>query len=209
MRWQRKLPVIDWISSSAVNSSSPKKTAQKRRHALRKGDVELVEFLNYQIPWIQSWKFDARRQPQKIVGWQIAIRATLALWEDISTNCSFVYLLTRRLQQDRLENIFGIVRQKNGCNTKLNVGQFISGTKHICIQKPFKLSENNGNVENDRSKLFQGWSPFSRNNASLAGSVECGEPMTFNIWMIFLNLLKTYTPTPYRTELPITLQTTW
>lgn len=163
----------------ALNSSSPKKTAQKCRHAIKKGDPELVQFLNDQIPWIQSWKFDAKRQPQTIVGWQITIRAVLDLWEDISTNYNFVYLLTRRLQQDPLENLFGHIRQKNGCNTNPNVFQFISGLKHICIRKLFKLSESNGNVEDDKSELLQELSPFSLNKASLADTVESVQPDDF------------------------------
>ncbi|KAH9382056.1 hypothetical protein HPB48_008530 [Haemaphysalis longicornis] len=100
-------------------------------------------------------------------------------WDDLSKNHNFLYLLTRRLQQDPLENMFGHLRQKHGCNTNPNVAQFISGLKHICIRKLFKLSEDKGNVEDDRPELLHEVSPFSLSSASLADSVVRGEPDDF------------------------------
>lgn len=90
MRWWQPLCVIKRISSS------PMKTAQKCQRTIRTGSFELVHFLNHQIPWIQSWKSHAKRQPQNIAGWQIMISVNLALCQDISANYNFV---TRRLQQ--------------------------------------------------------------------------------------------------------------
>uniref|UniRef100_A0A224YVP6 Transposable element P transposase-like GTP-binding insertion domain-containing protein n=1 Tax=Rhipicephalus zambeziensis TaxID=60191 RepID=A0A224YVP6_9ACAR len=39
----------------SLNSSSPKKNAQKCRYAIRRND-ELVNFLRDQLAWIRSWK---------------------------------------------------------------------------------------------------------------------------------------------------------
>ncbi|XP_049516658.1 uncharacterized protein LOC119437561 isoform X2 [Dermacentor silvarum] len=155
----------------ALNSSSPKKYSQKLRYAIKKGQNELVKFLREQLLWIASWKFSAKRQPHTIIGWQITIQAVVQLWEDLSENYNFIYLLTRRLQQDPLENMFGHIRQKQGCNTNPNVAQFISGLKHIVIQKAFKLSEQ-ANVEDDKSELLREVLPFSLNRASLVDAVE-------------------------------------
>ncbi|XP_075727930.1 uncharacterized protein LOC142769029 isoform X1 [Rhipicephalus microplus] len=160
----------------ALNSSSKKRTSQKLRHAIMKNDSELIDFLRGQLPWIASWQFVGRRQPQTIVGWQITIQAICQLWGDLSKNYNFEYLLTRRLQQDPLENIFGHIRQKQGCNTNPNVAQFICGLKHICIRKLFKLSEY-GNVEDDECDLLQEQlSPFSLTSASLVDNEECAQP---------------------------------
>lgn len=122
-----------------LNSCCPKKTEQKLRYAIGKGKSELIEFLEQQIPWIAAWKFEGRSQPHTIIGWQITIKAILLLWEDISQNFDFEFLLTRRLQQDPLENMLGHIRQKQGCNMNPNVSQFVSGLKHIGIHKPFTL----------------------------------------------------------------------
>lgn len=161
-----------------LNSSRCEKTEQKLRHGIRKGNSELVEFLEKQLPWIAAWRFEGRRQPQTIIGWQVTIKAILLLWEDVSHNYDFQFLLTRRLQQDPLANMFGRIRQKQGCNTNPNVSQFTSGLKHIGIQKLFKLSEK-GNVEDDGSGLLQELSPFSLQSESLADIVECVPPDNF------------------------------
>lgn len=154
-----------------LNSSSPKKTEQKLRHAIRKGQPDLVEFLGKQLPWIASWKFEGKRQPHTIIGWQITIKAVLLLWEDVSQNYDFEFLLTRRLQQDPLEQMFGHIRQKQGCNSNPNVPQFISGLKHIGIQKLLTLSPK-GNVEEDETDLLQELSPFSLSSESLVDVVQ-------------------------------------
>ena len=46
-----------------------------------------------------------------IVGWQISIISLMALWKDLQ-NSGFKYLLTNRLNQDCLENVFSILRSK-------------------------------------------------------------------------------------------------
>lgn len=162
----------------ALNSSSPHKNAQKCRYGIKKGDNELIQFLQEQLLWFPSWKFSAKRQPRTVIGWQITIQAILYLWEDLSRNYEFIYLLTRRLQQDPFENMFGHIRQKQGCNPNPNVAQFISGLKHICIQKAFKLSEK-ANVEDDETELLKEVSPFSLNSSSLVDTVEWVKPDDF------------------------------
>lgn len=116
---------------------------------------------------------DVNHKPS--LGWQIRIQAICQLWDDLSKNYNFQYLLTRRLQQDPLENIFGHIRQKQGCNTNPNVTQFICGLKHICITKLFKLSEY-GNVEDDECDRLQEFSPFSLTSEYPMGNEECAQP---------------------------------
>lgn len=76
-----------------LNSCCPKKTEQKLRYAIGKGKSELIEFLE-QLPWIAAWKFEGRRQPHTIAGWQIAIKAILLLWEDIPQNFDSAHAAT-------------------------------------------------------------------------------------------------------------------
>lgn len=45
---------------------------------------------------------------------KISINSILCLWKDLNVNAQFDYLLTRRLNQDMLENYFGKIRQQNG-----------------------------------------------------------------------------------------------
>ncbi|KAM7300921.1 uncharacterized protein ISCGN_016498 [Ixodes scapularis] len=118
-----------------LSSSRPRKSEQKLRYAIRNGDTEIVDFLCNQLPWVTAWKFEGRRQPQTVTGWQVTIRAVLMLWDYISEKYNFSFLFTRRLQQDALENIFWQMRQQHGCNTNPNVYQFTCGLKHIGIRE--------------------------------------------------------------------------
>lgn len=154
-----------------LKSHSLKKTEQKLRYAIKKGEPELVEFLEQQLPWIASWKFEGKRQPHTIIGWQITVKSILLLWEDVCQNYDFKFILTRRLQQDTLENIFGHIRQKQGCNSNPNVCQFTCGLKHIEIQKLLALAPN-GNVGEDETELLHEHLPLSLQSASLADVVQ-------------------------------------
>lgn len=49
-------------------------------------------------------------------GLRVTIGSTLDIAEYLSSQCSCRYLLTCRLSRDKLENLFGIVQQCNGCN---------------------------------------------------------------------------------------------
>lgn len=135
-----------------LNSSVIKKKGQKLRYAISETS-EHHQFLQESLQWIPYWKFKGRRQPHTIEGWQVTIKGVLLLWEDLRANFCFRHLMTRRLQQDPLENLFGLIRQQNGCNEHPNAFQFTAGLKHIWISKIMKLSKD-GNCEDDTTMLL-------------------------------------------------------
>ena len=49
-----------------------------------------------------------------IQGWQITLSSFIGLWEQLSNNNDFEYILPRRLNQDPIENLFSILRRKGG-----------------------------------------------------------------------------------------------
>ncbi|KAM7306730.1 uncharacterized protein ISCGN_010398 [Ixodes scapularis] len=137
-----------------LNSSVVKQPGDKLRYAIKE-QSEHASFLEQCLPWIESWRFGSadKRQPHTIKGWQVTIKAVLFLWGEVHQDLGFDSLLTRRLQQDALEKIFGIVRQQHGCNDNPTLFQFIAGLKHIMLGKLFKLSEST-NCEDDTSFLL-------------------------------------------------------
>jgi len=65
---------------------------------------------------------------------QISIAAVCDLWKDLRDNHSFDFLCTRRLNQDPLENLFSIIRQKGGkCDNPAPI-QFARLFKQVCCQ---------------------------------------------------------------------------
>jgi hypothetical protein len=49
-----------------------------------------------------------------IKGWQITLSSIIHLWQYLHESCQFTFLITRRLNQDPIENFFSIIRQKGG-----------------------------------------------------------------------------------------------
>uniref|UniRef100_A0A6B0UIU6 Putative transposase n=1 Tax=Ixodes ricinus TaxID=34613 RepID=A0A6B0UIU6_IXORI len=68
-----------YILFDCLNSSQFKKTWQKFRHAILKGESEILDFLHQQLGWISAWQFQSRRQPHAIIGWQVTIKCVLML----------------------------------------------------------------------------------------------------------------------------------
>ncbi|KAM7311789.1 uncharacterized protein ISCGN_008696 [Ixodes scapularis] len=128
-----------------LNSNSSTAVNGKMNYAIS-ANSEHLEFLQEAVKWIASWRFDSPRQPHTIRGWLVTIRAVLMLWEDLSQNFNFTCLLTRHLQQDPLENLFGSLRMKHGSNEHPNVLQFIAALKHVSVGKLFTLTSR-GNCE--------------------------------------------------------------
>ncbi|KAH6932454.1 hypothetical protein HPB50_006055 [Hyalomma asiaticum] len=133
--------LFDCLNSKTATASTP----GKMNYALS-ATSEHLAFLREAIKWISCWRFDSPRQPHTIRGWLVTIQAALMLWEDLHQNFNFTCLLTRRLQQDSLENLFGTLRQKHGCNEHPNVFQFIAALKHVFVGKLSNLSSR-GNCE--------------------------------------------------------------
>ncbi|XP_064473292.1 uncharacterized protein LOC135387973 isoform X2 [Ornithodoros turicata] len=140
--------LFDCLNSSSVEQSDDK----KMRYAMN-NSTKHKELLESAAQWIATWKFDSDRQPPTVRGWQITIRAVLALWEDLHQNFGFEHLLTRRLNQDPLENMFGQFRQMHGCNETPNAFQFVSSLKHTLAGRLMKLPSR-GNCEADTTELL-------------------------------------------------------
>lgn len=74
------------------------------------------------------------------------------LFEDLRTEgCTF--LLTRRLNQDVLENFFGQIRTKNGLATEPTSRQFMSAIQKMFFANIIKPPKT-GNCEDDLGKLL-------------------------------------------------------
>lgn len=150
-------PTADFLETidklfDCLNSSSVKKTGDKLRYGISQGSEHLA-FLRECLSWVESWKFDGPRQPHTVEAWKVTLKAILLLWDDLFQDFDFRVLLTRWIQQDPLENLFGLLRLKHGCNDNPNVLQFTSGLKHISVGKLVALFSE-GNCEQGRSTVL-------------------------------------------------------
>ena len=100
-----------------------------------------IQFFNEMIAYIKSW--DIGNVSNDVFkfnkGWIITIRSVMMLWDDLKKEGEFRFLLTRQLNQDPLENFFGMVRMDAGCNKDPPVSGFhgtIKKTMMASLLKP-------------------------------------------------------------------------
>ena len=104
----------------AVNSSQRK--CQKPLKCAITEHSDHMSFLQATLEWIGTLSIrdeagkDITNNIKCIKGWKISISAIMQLWTDLRTNHGLDFLLTRRLNQDSVENMFSEVRQRGGNN---------------------------------------------------------------------------------------------
>ncbi|XP_064475297.1 uncharacterized protein LOC135389170 [Ornithodoros turicata] len=124
------------ILFDTLNSSSTAQSEDKKMRYAISASTKHKEILQSAAERISNWKFiGCAREPPTVNGWQVTINAVLALWDDLHENSNFEHLLTRRLNQDPLENMFGQFRQMHGSNETPNAFQFVAGLKHTLASK--------------------------------------------------------------------------
>ena len=108
---------------------------------------------------IKSWIFlkDGKRAFKKLTpsqnGWITAIAAVQHVWRTLRS-AGFHYLETRSLNQDPLENTFGVIRLHCGSNNNPTVGQFVDALKTSIINGLVYKGLRNANCEGDDTELF-------------------------------------------------------
>ena len=135
---------------NTFNSASTKST-HKFKHALSNSSGHL-SFLDSCLRFLSKLKTNNGASIPCIVGWQISIWCLKHLWKDLQKN-GFKFLLTNRLNQDCLENLFSIIRGKGGHRDNPNVQQFRAEFRQLIIDKLFIVSKS-ANCEMDTHKIL-------------------------------------------------------
>jgi hypothetical protein len=143
--------LFDCCNSSTVNNVKPLK------RALTDQSNHLV-FINKTIKLLTeivvlAGKKDVTKRVKCLKGFVITLNVIKQLWPILRDEYDFKYLLTRRLNQDPLENLFSIIRQKGGhCShpTPLHFARLFKQVTCERLLSPVK----NGNCEIDIQKIF-------------------------------------------------------
>jgi len=92
-------------------------------------------------------------------GWLINIGAVWHVWRMLK-EAGFKYLETRSLNQDPLENTFGVIRLHCGLNNNPTVGQFVDALKTSIINGLAFRDLRNTNCEADKTELLDNLHSF-------------------------------------------------
>ena len=149
--------IFDVFNSSMRYSGNPRKCAID-------GINDNLDFLTNMKEWIKSWKvIGTNRQIPSVQGWVMNISALQALWNDVSLKYDLQFLLTRRINQDCLENFFCCIRKAGGNNYTPNVQQLKNGMRNVLCN--YMLSDAyNGNCDDDVTPLMSFINNFDKNS---------------------------------------------
>jgi hypothetical protein len=117
-------------------------------------DSPSFEFLTSILNIFQEIEcLDIKVQPPCFAGWRQTIKALLLLWDDVKKIDGVQYLMTRKINQDGLENSFSSIRRKGGFCMTPAPKQFVDSYKHILINTCITLSSRS-NCEGDSANIL-------------------------------------------------------
>ena len=149
-----------------VFNSNSLKCSQKFRHAIQNGSGH-VQFLKDAMKFIESVKLTSGRALPCLNGWKISIQSLLSLWADLSMNHDFKFLLTNRLNQDCLENMFSVIRSRRGHGDNPNPQEFLAAFRQIVVDKLLLPSESS-NCQADIDKVLLDLSSFPATSSQVS-----------------------------------------
>ena len=123
---------------NAFNSGSLK-SSQPMGHAFSEKSGH-KEFLDTMTTFLDEISLANGRSIPCLKGWKITINSLLSLWNNLKTSQNF--LMTNRLNQDCLENLFSVIRGKCGHCDNSDAVQFRTAFQYVVVEKLFLQSEN-------------------------------------------------------------------
>ena len=135
------------FNSQMLSSSAPMRGAisEKSNH---------MSFLNETKQWLQTVQPTKGRKLPCIEGWILDINSLAQLWEELRTEYDFDFLLTNRLNQDCLENLFSIIRGKGGHRDNPDAQQFRTAFRQVLVDALLVTSKSANCKEDVDAFLF-------------------------------------------------------
>ena len=110
--------------------------------------------------------------PLCIQGWVDNISALKLLWSELHDHFDFRYLLTRRITQDCIENIFSIIRAKGGNNVTPDAIKFRSAIRGVMVNQLLCASDDS-NCESDAANFLLTHNDVMKCNFKANVSKQC------------------------------------
>ena len=124
-----------------------------------------IAFLKEKLNWIRTIRCRNKNgQLPCLNRWQLTINALIQLWDDLSVNCGVSFLITSRLNQDPLENLFSVIRSKGGHGSNPDPRGFRSAITQTMVDN-ILLTAESSNCKTDIDTFL-----FSLENIASKGS---------------------------------------
>lgn len=131
-------------------NSSSQKSSQK--YCMPFNNTGHTAFLKSCLKFLAKIKTESGKTLPCLTGWQISINALFGLWTELAQR-GFKYFLTKRVQQDCLENLFSVLRGRGGFRDNPDPQQFRADFRQVVVNKLFVQSSFT-NCEVDCDKIL-------------------------------------------------------
>ena len=136
---------------NAFNSGNLRST-QRMTHGMSQKSGH-KDFLLGTLDWLKTVQSHSAHLPC-LSGWMMSVRSLLALWEDLHTNHGVKFLLTDRLNQDCVENLFSCIRGKGGHGDNPSADQFRMFLRQAMVDSFFVHSDASNCMEDTAKCLL-------------------------------------------------------
>ena len=138
-----------------VFNSKHIRSKQPNGHAISENSCHFA-YLEKAFEYLSKLTLSNGRQVPCLEGWKMAINAVKLLWHDLHNdkNMKFQFLLTNRLNQDCIENLFSIVRGRGGNGYNPSPEQFRGAFRQIIVDQLLQKSESSNCKEDLDSVLL-------------------------------------------------------
>lgn len=114
-----------------------------------------IPFLQEMLEWLKTIRcLNKTGELPSLEGWTLAIHCLLQLFEDLHGNHNVEFLLTSRLNQDCLENLFSVLRGKGGHRYNPDCREFKAAFRQTIVDAILVAGEGTNCQEDVDSFLF-------------------------------------------------------
>ena len=143
--------VFDVCNSSTRFDANPTKKA-----LCKDNEVDRRKLLLDFSAWLGRWDV----QVPSVTGFQLTVAGLLAVWDRFGGH-PLEFLLTRRLNQDALENLFGVIRMSSGQNDLPDAVQFRMALRKAATNS-LLLAPDSANCEADGDSVLSTLTSMAR-----------------------------------------------
>lgn len=152
--------ITDCMNSKNLDDKNPMK------RPLSTTNHNAVQCLKDAIPFVRSWTTSQGTNPPCFEGLIQTFRGTLQLFEEISSSNQNRFLMTARINQDPIENLFGVIRQRCGHNSNPSAKEFRRNLQHSMSIRLMDPPESSNCEPDGDEPLLINESESAENNAA-------------------------------------------
>lgn len=169
--------IFDCLNSSNLNSTKIYKRAMSKESSHHEFITDMLEFIKSIRVINRPTQEDVTNQLRCLKGLQMTLNGVLALWKHLSEDYALLFLMTRRLNQDPLENFFGLIRQQGANSDNPTPLQFTRAFRKLFVDT-FLTPLPSGNCAEDFDKFLIGSSSYKKAARNEAAGKDLPSPPT-------------------------------